>query len=138
VRKIVSALSAVAALLSAGAMVLAFSGQASATVLHPAPTCDWVAAYAGAWVPEYLPTNTVNCFMGQGDSGAGVQKLQHTMNLCYGEHLVEDGSFGPLTRAALIRTQQKSGTPADGEYGPNTRRAIRHQPINGGPCIRVP
>ncbi|MFJ7271363.1 peptidoglycan-binding protein [Streptomyces sp. NPDC099050] len=101
------------------------------------PTCDWVASYAGAWVPMYKAGNTVNCNMVRGTNSPAVQKLQHSMNLCYGESLVEDGDFGGNTRNALIRTQIKAGTAADGEYGPNTRRAMLHQGINGG-CIRVP
>jgi len=124
----------VVALLIGGAFALVPATSARAAT----PTCDWVASYAGAWVPEYLATNTVACNMVQGDVSAGVQKLQHSMNLCYGERLSEDGQFGRLTRAALIRTQSKAGTNPDGEYGPNTRRAMLHQPVNGGSCIRVP
>ncbi|MEV6956646.1 peptidoglycan-binding domain-containing protein [Streptomyces sp. NPDC051183] len=101
------------------------------------PTCDWVASYAGAWVPMYKASNTVDCNMVRGTNSPAVQKLQHSMNLCYGENLVEDGDFGGKTRDALIRTQRKAGTAADGEYGPNTRKAMYHQAINGG-CIRVP
>ncbi|MCJ0872678.1 peptidoglycan-binding protein [Streptomyces sp. AP-93] len=101
------------------------------------PTCDWVASYAGAWVPMYKAGNTVTCNMVRGTNSPGVQKLQHSMNLCYGESLVEDGDFGGKTRDALIRTQKKAGTAADGEYGPNTRKAMLHQAVNGG-CIRVP
>jgi len=101
------------------------------------PTCNWVASFAGAWVPEYLPTNSVDCNMVRGTHSAAVQKLQHSMNLCYGEHLVEDSDFGGNTEAALIRTQRTAGTRADGEYGPNTRKAMLHQGINGG-CVRVP
>lgn len=101
------------------------------------PTCDWVASYAGAWVPMYKATNTVTCNLVQGTHSAAVRQLQHSMNLCYGEKLAEDSDFGPSTRAALIRTQQKAGTPADGEYGPNTRKAMLHEKVGGG-CTRVP
>jgi peptidoglycan hydrolase-like protein with peptidoglycan-binding domain len=118
----------------AGVLAVSLPGQAAAAT----PTCDWVAAYAGAWVPENLAANTVGCNMVQGDHSAGVKQLQHTMNVCYREHLAEDSDFGPATLAALIRTQNKVGTPADGQYGPNTRRAMKHQPIGGGACIRVP
>src|ERR1041384_397769 len=92
------------------------------------PTCDWVASYAGAWVPFFNGSpGTVDCNMVKGCHSAAVQKLQHSMNLCYGEHLSEDSDFGQLTKDALIRTQRKAGTPADGEYGPNTRKAMLHQ-----------
>ena len=121
-------------LFTATALAVSFPGQASAAT----PTCNWVAAYAGAWVPEYLPTNSVNCNLVQGDNSAAVRQLQHTMNFCYLEHLSEDGDFGSLTKAALIRTQQKAGTAADGQYGPNTRKAMKHEPLSGSVCVRVP
>jgi peptidoglycan hydrolase-like protein with peptidoglycan-binding domain len=124
-----------AVLLCAGALVAGFPAQAVAAPLSG--TCDWVASYAGAWVPMNLASNSVDCFMARGAHSAVVQKLQHSMNLCYGEHLAEDSDFGPLTEAALTRTQRKVGTTPDGVYGPNTRRAMLHQAINGG-CIRVP
>ena len=101
------------------------------------PTCNWVAAFAGAWVPMHLATNSVNCNMVRGTNSEAVKKLQHSMNLCYREHLVEDGDFGGNTEAALRRTQRAAGTGDDGQYGPNTRRAMLHQAIAGG-CIRVP
>lgn len=113
------------------------SSDAAELDIAATPTCNWVASYAGAWVPFYTGTNTVNCNMVVGCASEAVRKLQHSMNLCYGENLSEDGSFGAATRSALIRTQQKAGTNADGQYGPNTRRAMLHQAINGG-CIRVP
>lgn len=119
-----------------GASVLLVPGQASAA--PKGVTCDWVASYAGAWVPMHRASNSVTCYMARGAHSPAVQKLQHSMNLCYGENLDEDSDFGQLTEAALKRTQSKAGTTADGEYGPNTRKAMKHQPINGGACIRVP
>ena len=100
------------------------------------PTCNWVASYAGAWVPV-TGTNTVDCTLFLGCNSAAVRQLQHSMNLCYGEHLTEDGDFGSGTKSALIRTQGKAGTAADGQYGTNTRKAMFHERIGGG-CIRVP
>lgn len=85
----------------------------------------------------FRPTNTVDCRLFVGTRGAGVRQLQHSMNRCHGERLVEDGDFGPATEAAVIRTQQKVLIGADGEYGPVTRKAMLHDRIGGG-CIRVP
>ena len=61
------------------------------------------------------------CLLYQGLSNKGVKQLQWTLNECFGENLVEDGIFGPLTRSALVRAQKAVGTTADGVYGPNTR-----------------
>jgi len=79
-------------------------------------------------------TFTPDCLMRQGDVGNDVAQLQATLNACYGEHLAVDGVFGPLTRAALVRTQSKAGVTADGVYGPQTRRAMKHRRVGGGPC----
>lgn len=116
-------------------LVVGTAGEAVAAT----PTCNGVASYAGAWVPYYDGTNTVNCNMVQGNVSQGVRQLQTTLNKCYGENLVEDGDFGSLTKAALIRAQQRAGTTADGIYGPNTRKAIKHEPLDGSTnCVRVP
>jgi hypothetical protein len=115
------------------------STQDDGLTVFSTPTCNWVASFAGAWVPFFNSgSGTVDCNMVKGDHSAGVQKLQHSMNLCYGEHLAEDSDFGQATKDALIRTQRTAHTPADGEYGPNTRKAMLHERVGGGPCIRVP
>lgn len=88
-------------------------------------------------MPENRAANTVNCNMVPGDVSAGVKQLQVTLNLCHGEHLSTDSVYGTLTEDALKRAQRAAGTTADGIYGPNTRKAITHQAMNGG-CIRVP
>lgn len=132
-RRVTTAIAA--AVLTGGMLAAVSAAPASAAT----PTCNWVASYAGAWVPYYTNTNTVNCNMVQGNVSQGVRQLQTTLNKCYGEHLAEDANFGSLTRAALIRAQQKAGTAADGIYGPNTRRAINHEPLDGSTrCVRVP
>lgn len=70
----------------------------------------------------------VTCYMAIGDTGAGVEVLQRTLNKCYGKSLVPDGIFGTLTKNALISAQAAAGIPTpdrDGEYGPQTRDALK-------------
>jgi peptidoglycan hydrolase-like protein with peptidoglycan-binding domain len=103
------------------------------------PTCNGVRNWFNAAVPDWTTTGTVDCNMVRGTNSAAVRQLQRSMNVCYQEHLVLDGDFGGNTQAALIRTQKRAGTPADGQYGPNTRKAMRHESNDvPGTCTRVP
>lgn len=113
--------------------------DSAALTLASFPTCNSVRDWFNAAVPDVSSTSSVDCAMGLHANSDAVGRLQLTMNVCYGEHLVVDNDFGPLTQAALKRTQTKAGTPADGVYGPNTRKAMRHQ-SNDVPnvCVRVP
>ncbi|MBP2329303.1 peptidoglycan hydrolase-like protein with peptidoglycan-binding domain [Kibdelosporangium banguiense] len=100
--------------------------------------CDWVASYAGAWVPARLEPFTVDCEMGRGAHSPAVEKLQYSMNLCYGKGLRVDSDFGGATERALKEVQRAVGAAVDGRYGPETRSKMVHQPISGSSCVRVP
>lgn len=65
------------------------------------------------------------CFLNQGSTGVAVKALQTALNKCYGESLAVDGSFGPATRAALVRAQKKLGIAQDGSYGPQTASSMK-------------
>lgn len=113
--------------------------DAAALALATFPTCDSVRDWFGAAVPDVRSTGSVDCVMGLHAHSDAVGRLQRTMNVCYGEHLDVDKDFGPATQAALVRTQGKAGTKADGVYGPNTRKAMVHQSNdNANTCIHVP
>src|SRR5262245_15714513 len=86
------------------------------------------------FIPGWDGTFAPDCLMRQGDFGNDVAQLQSTMNKCDQEHLAVDRAFGPLTRAALVRTQRKVGVAQDGVYGPLTRRAMVHQVVGSGGC----
>ena len=51
-----------------------------------------------------------------GSKGENVKLLQHNLNQC-GYKLEEDGIFGKLSTAALVRWQHANGLTADGIYG---------------------
>jgi peptidoglycan hydrolase-like protein with peptidoglycan-binding domain len=103
------------------------------------PTCNSVASFHEAWVPYYNGTpSTVDCNMARGYNSAAVQQLQRTLNLCYHEHLAEDGNFDGATETALRRAQRKAGTTPDGQYGRETRKVILHESTSGGRCVHVP
>ena len=78
-----------------------------------------------------------SCLMSKGAHSTAVFQLQGDINACYGSypqwggvklglHLVEDGDFGPATKAALIKVQQYHKITADGVYGPQTAITMRH------------
>jgi peptidoglycan hydrolase-like protein with peptidoglycan-binding domain len=121
---------------SPNSSVLAPSQLATTTFI---PSCNWVFDVQEAFVPGTYPTlsDPYRCNLRRGDTGDGVRQLQNSMDICYHENLATDGVFGPLTEAALIRTQRTAGTTVDGVYGPNTRRAMLHQKDSGMSCKRV-
>jgi peptidoglycan hydrolase-like protein with peptidoglycan-binding domain len=96
----------------------------SATTLKLPVDTDLGIAY-GEW----------RCTMRQTNHGDDVWTLQEGLNLCYGTttgrnlgiNLLQDGQFGPATKAALIKVQRHHGISADGVYGPQTARTILHK-----------
>ena len=119
----------VRSLVVAGAAVVGFASALS--VVEPAsaalPTCtSWLSVVSSN--PHDAPSlsnGSVSCQLKRGNSGEGVRALQNSMDMCYNKSLNTDGQFGALTEAALRSVQSSVGTSADGEYGPNTRRAMK-------------
>lgn len=62
-----------------------------------------------------------NCIAGQGTTGDGVRFIQKALDMCKGESLAQDGIYGPLTAAAVVRQQNRERVTPDGVYGPVTR-----------------
>lgn len=67
-----------------------------------------------------------------GDFGADVEKLQNALERHGFDVGGIDGSFGPGTRAAVVRFQRAKGIDADGSVGPSTWRAL------SGPVVAAP
>lgn len=69
-------------------------------------------------------------YLGIGDSGIAVTKLQKFLNWYFKDvadykKLEEDGEFGPLTEAALKKYQSKNGLEVDGLAGSATFASMR-------------
>lgn len=134
-RKGVAALATV--ILAVAAAVAMTSSPASAA----APTCNrygaWDIANGGRiHGPAYLPDSGAlpyqwACTLRYGARGNPVLALQDNINDCYSSvlryRIDSDSSFGNQTRNALIAIQRHHGIAADGVYGPQTARTIRHQ-----------
>ena len=60
----------------------------------------------------------------RGSKENGVKWVQWYLNQC-GEDLKVDGSFGPLTKAAVLRFQKKQKLVQDGIVGSKTRAALK-------------
>ena len=127
-------LRAAAALAFVGSVLLAqtaVAGPASAAT----PTCTKSVTYQSAIVPA-SSSGSVTCLMSRGANSDAVYKLQDTLNDCYAAALestdrnlwpiTRDGDFGPNTQKALRQVQAREGIDDDGKYGPQTRANIKH------------
>lgn len=61
-----------------------------------------------------------------GAKGNGVKWVQWHLNQC-SEKLKTDGSFDPLTKAAVLRFQKKQRLTQDGIIGNKTRAALKKE-----------
>ena len=73
----------------------------------------------------------------KGDHGPAVAKVQRKLRL------TADGEFGPQTVRAVKRFQRRHQLPADGAVGPATRRALglaafSSRSVSGGRSYRAP
>jgi peptidoglycan hydrolase-like protein with peptidoglycan-binding domain len=59
-----------------------------------------------------------------GSRGDNARLLQHNLNQC-GATLEEDGIFGKLSTAALVRWQYANGLTADGIYGKKSEAKMK-------------
>jgi peptidoglycan hydrolase-like protein with peptidoglycan-binding domain len=76
-------------------------------------------------VPTVLDAhpNEFDCDLGPGSPSVPVMRLQIDLNACHNAGLAVDGSYGPLTMAAVRAEQKSEGLPIseqDGLYGPIT------------------
>lgn len=65
----------------------------------------------------------------KGSKGSNAKILQHNLNQC-GYDLKEDGDFGKLSTAALVRWQYANKLSADGIYGPKSYAKMK-EILNG-------
>lgn len=68
-------------------------------------------------IPE--PTLRIRC------KSERVKQLQHAINVLFNDTLAEDGSFGKLTKGAVMRAQDRLGISIDGIYGPKSYAAFK-------------
>lgn len=71
--------------------------------------------------------NNSNPTIRSGSTGSYVKKAQERLN-AHGASLNVDGSFGPLTLAAVKKFQKEKGLDVDGVVGPKTWAALEAEP----------
>ena len=96
--------------------------------------CDGVVVVAAEVGTAQVPGETgffgtsesTACEMeaGQGDEEA-VVVLQNALVRCNGQAVAIDGEYGPQTARAVIAVQRQAGVAADGAYGPAMLQAMR-------------
>lgn len=94
------------------------------------------AALRSAGTTTTPPTTGSQPTLRSGDFGADVQKLQEALKKHGFSAGSIDGSFGPNTRAAVVRFQRAKGLEADGVVGPATWRAL-NGPVSTTPAAPV-
>jgi hypothetical protein len=112
---------------------LAVDGDGVAVDGDNLATCDGVVVVAADGGTAQVPGETglfssesTACEMeaGQGDEDA-VVVLQNALVRCNGQAVAVDGEYGPETTRAVIAVQRQAGVAADGAYGPATLQAMR-------------
>jgi peptidoglycan hydrolase-like protein with peptidoglycan-binding domain len=90
------------------------------------------------YLPVYRSGSTVTriCALTEGDTGDGVRSLQEAFVQCYGSSIAVDGQFGAATEIELIIAQGEGGVATDGEYGSNTRKAMKWPRADDNPADR--
>ena len=81
-----------------------------------------VIVTSGATRSETVPIAKPTVKMGS--KGNNAKLLQHNLNMC-GYSLEEDGIFGKLSTAALVRWQHANGLTADGIYGKKSEAKMK-------------
>jgi Putative peptidoglycan binding domain len=71
-------------------------------------------------------SSTVACDMDEGEADDdAVRALQDALVVCNGQNVTVDGEYGPDTRRAVARVQAANGLEADGAFGPDTRDVMQ-------------
>ena len=68
--------------------------------------------------PGVYPNLGTKGYLGYGDKGVDVIRLQDFLNWCMGTNLAKDGSFGPATLDVVKDYQLRYGLDVDGYFGP--------------------
>lgn len=124
-RRVLATLAVTAALATLGVT----TGTASAAT--SVGWCDGVKAVqvssSGHYVrqPYHKGTGSRNCTLAEGASGSAVVALQTSLKSCnFAGGLAIDGDYGPNTKKAVAYAQYRRGIGQDGIYGPQSRQSF--------------
>lgn len=157
-RKILHSLAIVAAGLAlAVAPGAAAEAAGPASLALPSPICNNVAVVnvGGHSVPVPAYNGNQTCYMQRGDGRvdtSSLRTMQSAINICYIQNgrlarfgittqlsLASPDTYGPRTEAAVTAVQRWHGNiGVDGEWGPQTRRAMQWPDNDTLACRTVP
>jgi peptidoglycan hydrolase-like protein with peptidoglycan-binding domain len=112
------------------AAAISVSSGTSQTATHTALTAQTESSAA---------VDLSNCpILHAGYHGGCVAQLQTDLNLVQDAHLDVDGTFGPLTRQALVAFQRQYGLRTDGMSGPKVAMTLSNLLTFGIPAMPAP
>lgn len=118
-------------------MMLQFTDAATVAGVAGLVDCSAYHGDASAFAAHVLAASSATPVLREGDVGPAVRTAQDRLNL-WGAHLTVDGSFGPLTLAAVRSFQSAHKLTVDGTIGPSTWAALLKNPAGPAPKPPVP
>lgn len=127
-----------AALVTALVLPLVATVAAPGAAFAATPQCTTGNVKNGAWLPA-ASNGSFTCIMGEGAQSDAVYWLQSSLDQCYTDITLDwDSKYGPQTRKAVLKIQDKYNLDEDGVYGPKTRAKMLWKPaITSEPCKTV-
>ena len=92
---------------------------------------------ADALVRQFQRVQGQSAVLQKGSSGPEVEQLQHRLQKLGFYEVTPDGTFGPITEAAVSEFQRRQGLVADGIAGPRTIALMNQAEATGGGLLEI-
>ena len=105
--------------------IITLEGNSSDGFFRRVRNSACVVGYGRPAYGDAVPLPASDGILRVGSTGKAVKTLQQNLNKVRNSGLTADGSFGPLTKAALEKFQTKFELTVDGEYGPHSAAMMK-------------